>query len=170
MYDIIKKTIYILDYISEKSGGFISWLNIALVLIISTDVFIRYILGLSFIWITELEIYLFAFVFLFSSGYTLKHNKHVRVDVFYSKLNKKNKALIDLFGWVLFLLPWSIVVFYTSFNYALTSYSINESSPQPGGLPALYILKFSIPLGFLMLFIQGLSDMLNNVCTLLGKK
>ena len=126
----------------------------------------RYFFDFTLIWVIELEIYFFALLFLLASGYALKHDKHVRVDVFYSKMNKKQKALVDLSGTLLFLIPWCIIIIWVSYNYAYMSFLIGEKSPQPGGLPALYLLKFSIVLAFVLLLIQGLSVMVKSVITL----
>lgn len=166
----MEKTINFLDKLTEKVGSLVSWVAVLMVAVISLDVIIRYIFKFTFIWIVELEIYLFALLFLLGSGYALKYEKHVRVDVFYAKLSAKKKAWINLIGGLLYLLPWCYVVISTSFKYAYTSFSMNEGSPQPGGLPALYILKFSISLGFFLLLLQGVSKMLNAINIILKKE
>jgi TRAP-type mannitol/chloroaromatic compound transport system permease small subunit len=168
----MEKIINIINNITERVGKFASWFAILMVLIISLDVIIRYIFNFTFIWIIELEIYLFGFMFLLGSGYALKHESHVRVDVFYSKMSEKNKAIIDLLGGLLYLMPWCIVVTVGAWKYAYSSFLIGESSAQPGGLPALYILKFAIAIaiGFFLLLLQGVAQILNSLTIIFKKK
>lgn len=162
----MKQAISILDRINQWAGLAVGWFSTALVILICVDVGMRYLFDFTLIWIIELEIYLFAFLFLLSAGYALQKDKHVRVDVFYTRLSDKKKAWIDLIGAVFFLLPWCAVIIWVSYNYAFMSYLIRESSAQPGGLPALYLLKFSIALGFILLFLQGLNSILKSIQTI----
>lgn len=166
----MEKVINIINNITERVGKFASWFGVLMVIIISLDVIIRYIFNFTFIWIIELEIYLFGFMFLLGSGYALKHEKHVRVDVFYSKMSKKNKAIIDLIGGLIYLLPWSGIVVFAAWKYAYSSFLMGESSAQPGGLPALYILKFAIAIGFFLLLLQGVAQILNSLTIIFKKK
>ncbi len=166
----MQKTINFLDWIGEKIGSFVSWVTALLAIVIGSDVIIRYIFKFTYVWIIEIEIYLFGMIFLLVSGYTFKYDKHVRVDVFYNKLSKKGKAWVDLLGGVLLFIPWCYVVIVTSWYYGLFSFRIGESSPQAGGLPALYILKFCITLGFTFLLLQGLSHMLRSIQTIFNKE
>jgi len=159
----MQKIIDFLDWIGEKIGAFTSWFAVFLALVIGLDVVIRYIFQFTFIWMIETEIYAFGILFLLGSGYTFKYGKHVRVDVFYTKMSEKRKAWIDLLGGVCLLIPWCYVVIVSSWYYSLSSFLINEGSPQPGGLPALYVLKFCITLGFVFLLLQGISQMLKSV-------
>lgn len=156
----IQKTINILDWIANKAGVIVSWIAVLLALVIGLDVIIRYVFQFTFIWMVETEIYLFGMLFLLASGYTFKYEKHVRVDVFYTRLSRKGKAWIDLLGGTLLLIPWCYVVIVSSWYYGLTSFQMGESSPQAGGLPALYILKFCITIGFVLLLLQGISHIL----------
>lgn len=165
----MEKAISHLNSFTEKVGNWTSWIAVLMVAIISLDVIIRYLFNFTFIWIVELEIYLFGFLFLFGAGYTLKHDKHVRVDVFYAKLSEKRKAWVDLLGGILYLLPWCYIIITSSWKYAYSSFLMGESSPQPGGLPALYILKFAITLGFIFLLIQGVAAILKSIHTIIKK-
>ena len=97
------------------------------------------------------------------AGYTFKYDQHVRVDLFYAKWSQKNKAKSNLIGGLLFLLPWCVVILIVSFKYALRSFKIAESSPQAGGLPALYILKFIIFIAFALLFLQGIASVIHSL-------
>ncbi len=165
----MQRLINLLDWISEKTGNLVSWIAVFLAVIIGFDVVIRYVFQFTFIWMIETEIYMFGILFLLSSGYTFKYEKHVRVDVFYSKFSEKRKAWIDLFGGLFLLIPWCYVIIVSSWYYGLSSFIMGESSPQPGGLPALYVLKFSITLGFILLLIQGISSILKSIQTIYNK-
>ena len=147
----------VVNVIIEKIGKAISWLNVALVLLICLDVLFRYFFSFSKNWILELEWHMFALVFLLGSAYALQEDKHVRVDVFYQNFSKKTKAIINLLGTLLFLLPWCYLVITTSYKFANNSWYIREGSNQPGGLPARYIIKSMIVVGFVLLALQGVS-------------
>ena len=107
---------------------------------------------------TELEWHLFALIFLLGAGFAFKHDKHVRVDLFYANYSPKDKALTNLLGNLILLIPWCIFIIYFSFGYAQTSFLENETSPDPGGLPARYVIKFSITIGFILLLLQAIGD------------
>ena len=159
-----------IDNINEWIGRSISWLTTALVVLVFYDVVWRYFLSDTETWIMELEWHLFALIFLLGAGYALKHDRHVRVDLFYAKFSERDKALVNAIGGLLFLLPWCIFIIYGSWQYAWESFLIRETSPDPGGLPALYPIKFAIVLGILLLFFQGLSELIKAFDVLLKKK
>ncbi len=165
----MQKIINFLDKIGEKIGSLVSWIATLLAVVIGFDVITRYIFEFTYVWMIEIEIYLFGMLFLLVSGYTFKHEKHVRVDIFYNKLSKKGKAWVDLLGGAFLLIPWCYVVIVSSWYYSLSSFMIGESSSQPGGLPALYVLKFCITLGFVFLLFQGLSHMLKSIQIIFNK-
>ncbi len=165
----MQKIINFLDSVGEKIGVLVSWVAALLAIVIGFDVIIRYIFKFTYVWMIEIEIYLFGMIFLLASGYTFKYEKHVRVDVFYTKLSRKGKAWIDLLGGALLLIPWCYVVIVSSWYYGLSSFMIGEGSPQPGGLPALYVLKFCITLGFVFLLLQGISHMLKSIQIIFNK-
>ncbi|MEF3254903.1 MAG: TRAP transporter small permease subunit [Deferribacterales bacterium] len=164
----MKLIIKIADKISGFFGYIGAWLTSALVAVIIYDVFTRYFLNSSKIWVQELEWHIFAVIILFGAAYTLRQNGHVRVDFIYGKLSHKKKALIDFLGVLILLIPFSILIIYTSKEFVLSSWQVNEGSPDPGGLPARYILKAMIPFGFLLLIIQGISMFLKALLTLMG--
>ena len=155
---------------NEKVGVMISNINHILVLLICIDVMLRYFFNFSKIWIMELELYFYSTIFLMGSAYAFSHDNHVRVDIFYSRMSAKNKAIVDLIGGILFLLPWSLVIMIVSYDYAKVSFLIGETSSQPGGLPALYVLKSIVFLGFTFLFLQGISSILKSISFLLGNQ
>lgn len=155
--------ISILDKINRWAGAIAGWSCFLLVLLICIDVLMRYLLGFTLIWIIEVEIYLFAAIFLLGSGYALQKDKHVRVDVFYSKWTDRQQAWVDLIGHFLLLLPWAIVIAWVGYNYGYMSFLIGEKSAQPGGLTALYVLKFFIFIGFFLLILQAISQIIKSI-------
>ncbi len=146
-----------IDSLTEKTGQAVSWLSTALVLVVCYDVFSRYLLNSSRVAVQEMEWHLFAALFLLAMAYGLKHNRHVRVDVFYNRLAPRTQMLINFWGTVLFLIPFSLVIIWASGKFVWASFSIRETSPDPGGLPARYVLKAVIPLSFTLLLLQGIA-------------
>ena len=160
----------VLKKIISKTGKISSWFSLALVLLISTDVLLRYVFNFYTAALYEMEWHLFAIIFLLASPYTLQKNKHVRVDVFYNNFSKRKKNIIDLIGNIIFLIPFSFIIFYTSLPFVADSYSILESSPDPGGLPYRFIIKSIIPIAFFLLMIQGILNAIKNYNNIKIKK
>ena len=160
----------VLKKIISKTGKISSWFSLALVLLISTDVLLRYVFNFSTAALYEMEWHLFAIIFLLASPYTLQKNKHVRVDVFYNNFSKRKKNIIDLIGNIIFLIPFSFIIFYTSLPFVEDSYSILASSPDPGGLPYRFIIKSIIPIAFFLLMIQGILNTIKNYNNIKIKK
>ena len=115
------------------------------------------------------RVILFAVIFLIGAAYTLKHDRHVRVDVLYMKFSKKYQAWINFLGCIIFLIPFSILVIWASQKFVMNSFKFQEISPDPGGLPARYILKACVPLGFFLILLQGFSLMFRSLLTILDK-
>ena len=153
----------LLEKIIKKIGDTCSWLSFMLVILISLDVFLRYVFNFSSASLYELEWHMFAMIFLIGSSLTLQRDEHVRVDVFYNKFSDRGKEIINLIGNLIFLLPFCIIIFYTSIPFVEDSYNILESSPDPGGLPFRFIIKSIIPISFLLLVTQGLLNIFKNL-------
>jgi TRAP-type mannitol/chloroaromatic compound transport system permease small subunit len=151
-----------IDRVNEVIGKTISWLTSLLVLLIVYDVLMRYGLNQSSVWIAELEWHMFALVFLLGAAYTLKEDQHVRVDVWYARKDKRTQAWMNLLGSLIFLIPMCLIIIKTGFSYTLTSFSIHESSPDPGGLPARYLIKSTMVVAGGLLLFQGISTALRS--------
>lgn len=134
-------------------------------------VVLRYAFDLGYIWMQEAVVWLHAVVFMLAAAYTLKHDEHVRVDIFYRRLTPKRRALVDVLGILLFLLPVAIFVFAMSWDYVEVSWQRREGSQEAGGLPYPFVplLKSTIPLTSLLLVLQGVAQLLPQVLVLLGK-
>ena len=167
--NFLKKVSQFIDDVNRKIGACTSWLTLVLVVLICLDVFSRYALNVSKIWVFELEWHLFALIFLLAAGHTYAHNRHVRVDLFYAKRSLKGRVWIDLLGNVFFLIPWCIITIYTAYQFASNSWLMNESSPDPGGLPARYLINYSIVFGFALLLLQSFSEVIKNFIIITSK-
>ena len=157
-----------IEKISEWCGNAVSWCVLAMVLIISYDVFMRYFFQIGSVALQELEWHLFAVIFLLGASYTLKHDGHVRVDIFYhsKKLTEVHRAWVDLAGTILFLIPFCLLIIISSWDFVGNSFNILEGSPDPGGLPFRFLLKAAIPVGFILLLMQGVAIILKSADTI----
>ncbi len=154
----LKGYVRIIDAMNEGIGLFVAWLTSLLVLNVFYDTFMRYAFKKGHIALQELEWHIFSVIFLIGAAYTLKHDGHVRVDIIYTKLSDRAKAWIDLIGTFAFLIPFCLIVMYSTKGFIENSWAVREMSPDPGGLPARYILKSMIPLGFFLLMLQGIAE------------
>lgn len=166
MKNLLQSIYHFLTWLNEKIGQGVSWLTTALVLLFCYDVVMRYLFSSTAVWITELEWHLFSLIFLLGAAYAYRHDKHVRVDVFYNRFSDKGKAIINLLGILIFLIPWCLVIIKGSQNYAYYSWTLMEGSPNPGGLPYRFLIKFSITFGFILLFLQAVAELCKSILTI----
>lgn len=164
----LRQYIKFVDSVNEKIGNAVSWLTTLMVLVVCYDVFTRYVLKSSSVAVQELEWHLFGMIFLLGAAFSMKHDQHVRVDVLYSRFSPKGQAWVNFLGSTLFLIPFSILVIWASWNFVKNSYMMGETSPNPGGLPARYLLKACIPTGFFFLLLQAVSQSFQSLLTILG--
>jgi len=156
-FRLISNTI---DKINETIGKWISWITVVLVLTTGVIVLLRYQFQIGSIALQESIIYFNAMIFTLGAAYTLKEQGHVRVDIFYSKMSERNKALVDLSGTLIFLIPVCIFIIWMSWNYVATSWRIGEKSAEIGGLPFIYLLKTLILFLPALLLLQSVSELL----------
>ncbi len=147
----------LIEKISEGVGRLSGWLVVVLVLLVCYDVTMRYLFQAGSVALQELEWHIFALIFLLGAAYTLKYDEHVRVDVFYQArwMSPKRRAMVDLFGCLFMLLPFCWLMIYSSIPFVSQAYGWGEASPDPGGLPYRWLLKAMIPIGFVLLALQG---------------
>lgn len=157
------------DGITAFVGKMISWLTLAMVLITTYLVVMRYVFRVNSIALQEVVMYMHAAVFMLGAAWALQTNAHVRVDIFYRKFSAQKKALADIIGTVFFLLPFAVLVGYYGYKYAAGSWAQHEGSPQAGGLPYVYLLKSLLPAFACLMFVQGIAELLRNVLILSGK-
>jgi TRAP-type mannitol/chloroaromatic compound transport system permease small subunit len=156
----------------DWSGKIVSWLVLALVVLVSYDVSMRYLFSSGSIALQEMEWHLFSFIFLIGAAYTLKHDDHVRLDLLYQSrfMNDYRRAWINLFGSIFLLIPFCVLIIYCAWPFVSLSYISTESSPDPGGLPYRWLLKAVIPAAFVLLLLQGFGDALKNLAYILENK
>lgn len=161
-----------IDRFNEAVGRALSWLVLALTLLVAYDVTMRYFFQSGSIAIQELEWHLFSLIFLLGAAYTLKHDAHVRLDLFYKSrfMDARRRAWVNLAGSLLFLIPFCVLVAVSAWPFVSQAYLFTEGSPDPGGLPFRWILKAAIPIGFLLLVAQGLAEALKNLAVLLDRR
>ena len=160
-----------IDAFTEYTGRCTSSLVIILTLLVGYDVSMRYLFNSGSIAIQELEWHLFSIILLLGSAYTLKHDEHVRLDIFYSSklINDKVRIWFDVLGTLLILLPFCLLIIVSAWPFVTQAYIHNEISPDPGGLPARWLIKAAIPLGFFFLLIQGIAEALKKLLIALDK-
>ncbi len=155
-----------LDLVNHTIGITARWLTLFMVLVQFAVVVLRYVFGTSFVWAQELVLYLHAFLFMLAAGYTLLVDQHVRVDVFYSRMDARRRAVVDLLGTLFLLLPACVVIVAYSWRFAWRSWLILEGPISVGGIPASFLLKSLIPLFAVLLLLQGLSLALRSLAHL----
>ncbi len=156
------------DRISDMTGRFVAWLTLVMVLLTAVIVVMRYAFDAGRIWMQESVTWMHAAVFMIGAAYTLLHEEHVRVDIFYRDMSPRRRAIVDLVGVVLFLLPMCGYLAYSAYDFAATSWSIRESSREPGGLPfpMIPLLKSIVIVMPVAVALQGLSMLRRALATL----
>lgn len=157
-----------IDALNERIGRMVYWLVLIVALVSAGNAISRYGFGLSSNAWLELQWYMFSAIFLLGAGYTLKHNGHVRVDVIYGHLSKRSQAVIDLIGGLVFLLPVVLLMMWMSWHGFISSWELQEMSPDAGGL-IRWPVKLIIPVGLILLALQGISESIKRLAFLLGR-
>ncbi len=147
-----------IDRLTAAVGRAVTWCLVAMVLVQVTVVLMRYVLGVGSIWLSEAIIYAHATLFMAAAAWTLQRGGHVRVDIFYADALPRTRAMIDLIGALLLLLPFCGVLAWVSLPYVARSWAILERSREASGLPLVFLLKTLIPLFALLLGLQGLAQ------------
>lgn len=156
-----------IDALNERVGRLALWLVLLATLISAGNALVRYGLNTSSNAWLEIQWYLFALIFLLGAGYTLKHDGHVRIDVLYGRASPRVQAWVDLLGGLIFLLPMSGLIAWLGWEFFLSSFRIQETSPDAGGL-LRWPIKLAIPLGFALLWLQGLAEVIKRAAFLKG--
>lgn len=157
-----------IDRFNEAIAHAVGWALLAAVLICTGNALMRYSFNLSSNAWLEIQWYLFATMFMLASAYTLKRDEHVRIDVITSRFSRRTQVWIDLIGFILFLLPIALLIIYYGTPYALLSLQSGEMSPNAGGL-IVWPAKLLVPLGFLLLVLQTLAEIIKRIAYLAGR-
>ena len=156
-----------IDALNERVGRLTYWLILVMVLVSAGNASVRYAFDRSSNAWLEIQWYLFSAVFLLGAGYTLLHNQHVRIDVISGRLSRRARAWIDLLGALFFLLPMAIAIMWMSWPVFVQAYELHEESSNAGGL-IVWPARLLVPIGFLLLVLQGISELIKRVAFLRG--
>lgn len=168
--ELCRKIVRFCDRINEWIGSYlVAAFVFVFVGVIFSNVIMRYAFNTSFVFMAELEWHLYASIFLIGAGYTLLHDRHVRVDIFYSIMSPKMRAVINCIGVIVFLIPSCYLVLTTTIPWVQVAYEVGEVSLDPGGIPYRFLIKAVLPVGYFLLLVQGISLFLKNLFILLGK-
>jgi len=151
-----------LDRFVERTGRASAWLTLLLVLLVAGDVGARYFWHVSSVAEQELEWHVLAVIAMLAASYTIQQGEHVRVDIFYNRYNERVKQWMEVLLPLLVILPVALFLAAVSVKFVWMSYAINESSPDPGGLPARWLLKGIMPVGFILVALQGVAMSISN--------
>jgi TRAP-type mannitol/chloroaromatic compound transport system permease small subunit len=146
-----------IDRFTEIVGECTSWLALVIVVLMATNVLVRYLLRTGSVWAQELEWHLLVPLVLFGMSYALRHGEHVRVDIVYSKFSLRARLAVDLAS-ALLAAAVSIAIIWLSIKYVHQAYVIGEGSPDPGGIPHRFLVKSLIPAGFALLLLQSIAS------------
>ena len=157
----------LIDALTERVGKAIIWLVLVVTLIAAGNAVMRYTLNYSSNAFLEIQWYLFSAIFLLGAGYTLMRNEHVRIDLIAGRMSRRGQAWIDIFGIIFFLLPMAVAVMYLSWPIFLLALNNHEQSSNAGGL-AVWPVRLLVPIGFFLLVIQGVSELIKRFGFLQG--
>lgn len=157
------KIIEVIDAVNDYVGRCVAVLVLLMTLTAIGVVTLRYAFDTGFVWMQELYVWMHGLLFTLGAGYALRHDRHVRVDIFYAEISPRRKAWVNLLGTTFLLFPMIAVILWTSFPYVLDSWQRFETSYQAGGMKGLFILKTALLLFCLFLFIQGVALLLKNL-------
>jgi TRAP-type mannitol/chloroaromatic compound transport system permease small subunit len=159
-----------IDRFTDGLGEVLAWLLLTMAGLTAAVVLLRYGFGIGSIAMQEAVTYLHGTVFMLGVSYALRTGAHVRVDIFYRNLSARQTAWINSLGGIVFLLPLCAVILGLTWNYAAEAWRIRETSPEPGGIPAVFLLKSLLPLMAVMLALQGCADILRNALILVEER
>ncbi len=166
----VSLTIDAIDRITDLTGRIVSWLCLVMVVMTVVVVVLRYYFQSGSIALQESITYLHGLVFMLGIAFTLQRGGHVRVDIFYRSFSPRRKALVDLIGGLVFLLPVSLLIFAFSWDYVAASWAIGETSEERSGIQGIYLLKTLLLLMPATLLLQGIAEILKSALVLMGKQ
>ena len=163
---LLRTFVQTVDAFTDLCGRLLSWLVLFMAVLTTCVVVLRYGFDIGSIATQETVTYMHGCVFLLGAAYALKKGAHVRVDIFYRYFSARTRAWVDSLGGIVFLLPLCAFILASSWGYVSESWGMRESSAEPGGIPAVFLLKTLIPLMAINLALQGMADILRNALVL----
>ena len=153
----------LIDKVIDNIAKILTYLLVSMIILVFITVIIRYVLNISYVALQELVMYFHALIFMFGVSYALKEKSHVKIDIIYNSLSKKNQYFISMLGTIIFIIPTSLFITYSSIDMVTQSWSLLEGSSEAGGLDLVFILKSVIPITGVLIFLQALSDIIKYV-------
>ena len=166
----MRNIIRLVDSYTERSGQLLAWLCLAMTLLTCTVVLLRYGFGTGSVAAQEAITYMHATLFMLAAAFTLRRNGHVRVDIFYRRFSARNQAWVNSIGAIVLLLPFSVFILGSSWQFVADAWAVREGSQDPGGIHAVFLLKTLIPLLAINLILQGLAEVFRNTLVLLDEE
>lgn len=163
---VLRACVYCLDAFSARCGRYLQWLLLAMAMLTALVVVLRYGFGIGSIRLQEVVVYMHGSVFMLGIAYALKTGAHVRVDVLSRHFSARTRAWVESLGGIVFLLPMCVFILASSWDYVRESWAMREVSAEPGGIPAVFLLKSLIPLMAVNLALQGIAEVLRNALLL----
>lgn len=166
----MKTILRIIDSISDRTGEIASWLAVVLVLLITQEVIMRFVFNAPSMWAFESSMMVGTSLYVLGWSYVLRHRAHVRVDVIYSLLPRRMKALIDVLGTLIMFFPLFIAITYSAFNWTVYSWAINEKMTETYWLPPIAPLRTVVLLAIIILLLQGVAHFIRDSYLLVKDK
>ena len=155
-----------LSTINKYAGYFCGFLVVLMTINVFLVVVLRYLFGISFIWMQETYVWMHAYIFMVGAGFTYLNDDHVHIDIIYRNSSKLYRVIVDLVGNIVLLLPFLYIIWSYSFPFVYKSWQMNEVSREAGGLTMIFLLKLAILIFAFLLFIQVISKIINNFISL----
>ena len=159
-----------MEFLNETIGHLVSWLTLGMVVVTFLVVTLRYGFDIGWIAMQESITYMHAIAFMLGAAYTLKHDGHVRVDIFYRNMSPSVQAWINVTGAFMLLMPVCVFIFWSSLEYVSTSWNLLEGSREAGGLPLVFALKTCIPIMSVLLMTQGIASICRSLLVIYDRK
>ncbi len=164
----LRTLVRLIDSFTARCGATLAWLCLAMTLVTCLVVAMRYGFGIGSVAIQESVTYMHASLFMLAAAFTLQRGGHVRVDIFYRRFSARARAWVNSLGAILLLLPFCAFLLGVSWQFVADAWAVREGSAEPGGIPAVFLLKTLIPLMALNLALQGLAELARNALLLVG--
>ena len=159
----------IFSYINKLAGYICASLVVLMTVNVFVVVLLRYLFGISFIWMQETYVWMHAYIFMLGAGFTYLNDDHVRIDIIYKSSTPFYRAIVDLIGNLILILPFLYIIWIFSYPFVYKSWQMGEISREAGGLGMLYLLKLAILIFVILLFIQAVSKIINSFLIIIKK-
>lgn len=167
---LLVRYIRLVDSINSRIGIVAAWLIFVSVAICALTAILRYMAGIGYVWMQELYVACFAVSFTLIAGYAYMKDQHVRVDILSGKMTRRQKAWVEIIGFVIFLFPWLVVMGLSSLDFVIPAWRIYEPSSQSGGMAGIFLIKTALLVCVVLLGVQGLAAVARSILILKGRE